>query len=71
MAMMTVAYMVVRLLQSFDHIEAAAPPTCRRTREQWPSEETRYDMEDGDTTVGIGITMAARDGVWVKLHLTK
>lgn len=72
MAMMTVSYLVVRLLQSLERLgPAEAPESTVRTKvtntSNWPSEETRYDMEDGATTFGIGITMAPRDGVWVKI----
>ncbi|KIW18539.1 hypothetical protein PV08_02827 [Exophiala spinifera] len=71
MAMMTVSYLVVRLLQSLERLVLAeAPDEIARmkltNRRSWPSEETRYDMTDGATTFGIGITMAPRDGVWVK-----
>ncbi|KAK5252908.1 hypothetical protein LTS03_008661 [Exophiala xenobiotica] len=74
MAMMTVSYLTIRLLQSLDHLELTDAPgeTMVRRKERaspyWPSEETRYDMADGTTTFGIGITMAPRDGVWVKSH---
>lgn len=72
MAMMTVSYLVVRLLQSLERLAPAeAPDGIARTkptnRGNWPSEATRYDMEDGVTTFGIGITMAPRDGVWVNI----
>jgi len=71
MALMTVSYLIVRLLQTFDQIELGPSPESmdpRRKSEEWPSEETRYDMADGDTTYNIGITMAPRDGVWVRLR---
>ncbi|KIW52271.1 hypothetical protein PV05_07922 [Exophiala xenobiotica] len=71
MAMMTVSYLTVRLLQSLDHLELTDAPESivrRKDRAYWPSEQTRYDMADGTTTFGIGITMAPRDGVWVKSH---
>jgi hypothetical protein len=74
MAMMTVSYLTIRLLQSLDHLELTDAPgeSMVRRKERaspyWPSEETRYDMADGTTTFGIGITMAPRDGVWVKSH---
>ncbi|KAJ9646203.1 hypothetical protein H2204_000866 [Knufia peltigerae] len=63
---------IVRLLQSLERLgPAEAPESTVRTKvtntSNWPSEETRYDMEDGATTFGIGITMAPRDGVWVKI----
>jgi hypothetical protein len=71
MAMATVSYVMIRLLQTFDEIEPVDAPASQdpeRNRNRWPSEETRYDMEDGQTTFKIGVTMAPRDGVWVKLH---
>ncbi|KIW99629.1 uncharacterized protein Z518_11042 [Rhinocladiella mackenziei CBS 650.93] len=70
MAMMTVSYIIVRFLQSFNHVEPTGAPNSalpRKDKVYWPGEETRYDMKDGDTTFSIGITMAPRDGVWVRL----
>jgi hypothetical protein len=71
MAMMIVSYVIIRILQNFRDIEAVAAPASREPRrnpKRWPSEETRYQMEDGETTFKIGVTMSPRDGVWVKLH---
>ncbi|OAP54522.1 hypothetical protein AYL99_10970 [Fonsecaea erecta] len=71
MAMMTVSYLIVRILQKFEHLEAVESPasqTLPRDPRNWPSEDTRYDMEDKETTFSIGITMSPRDGVWVKLR---
>jgi hypothetical protein len=68
MAMTTVSYVIIRLLQHFDRIEPADVPRPRRDPTRWPSEETRYDMKDGETTFKIGVTMSARDGVFVKFH---
>ncbi|OCT52311.1 Cytochrome P450 [Cladophialophora carrionii] len=71
MAMMTVSYVVIRILQTFDTIDPAAAPASTvlgRNPARWPSEETRYQMEDGETTFKIGVTMSPRDGVWVKLQ---
>ena len=68
---MTVSYIVVRLMQAFDRFEAAPAPQAEQRHtnpSNWPSEGTRYDMEDGETTFSIGITMAPRDGVWVRAH---
>ncbi|KIW67864.1 hypothetical protein PV04_07082 [Phialophora macrospora] len=71
MAMMIVSYVIIRILQSFQDIEPVVAPasqTPRRNPSRWPSEETRYDMKDVETTFKIGVTMSPRDGVWVKLH---
>lgn len=74
MAMMIVSYIVIRMLQQFEDIEHVDAPASRdpdKNPKQWPSEETRYDMEDGQTTFKIGVTMSPRDGVWVKLRPAK
>ncbi|KIW31271.1 uncharacterized protein PV07_02933 [Cladophialophora immunda] len=71
MAMMTVSYLIVRILQKFDRLEAVDSPASQslpRDSRNWPSEDTRYDMEDKETTFSIGVTMSPRDGVWVKLR---
>jgi hypothetical protein len=68
---MTVSYVIIRILQSFEDVEPVEAPQSRvpgRNPARWPSEETRYGMEDGETTFKIGVTMSPRDGVWVKLH---
>jgi hypothetical protein len=70
MALTTVSYIIIRILQTFD-FEAAVSPESQnpeRNPNLWPSEETRYDMNDGETTYKIGVTMAPRDGVWMKLR---
>ena len=69
--MMMVSYVIVRILQSFDDIETEDAPGSQdpnKNPNKWPSEETRYGMEDGKTTFKIGVTMGHRDGVWVKLR---
>jgi hypothetical protein len=69
MALTTVSYLIIRILQRFD-FEAAVSPESQnpeRNMDLWPSEETRYDMTDAETTYKIGVTMAPRDGVWVRL----
>jgi len=71
MANMIVSYVIIRLLQNFDKIEPMSPPASQdpsRNPRLWPSEATRYDMEDLETTYKLGLTMNARDGVFVKLH---
>lgn len=71
---MTVSYVIIRILQTFGDIEASDAPASqdpRRNPNKWPSEATRYGMEDGQTTFKIGVTMSPRDGVWVRLRPEK
>ena len=73
LAMSTISYLIVRLLQTYGQIEMAAaaaspPPVADPKHACWPSDETRYAMaEEAETTFALGITMAPRDGVWVRL----
>ena len=71
MALMTVSYVIIRFLQAFDKVEPLRAPRSQeadKDPKRWPSEATRYDMKDGETTFKIGVTMSPRDGVWVRLH---
>ena len=71
MAMSVVSYIVIRILQSFEKMEPVIAPASQdpnRNPVHWPSEATRYDMEDIETTFKLGLTMNARAGVFVNLR---
>ena len=73
MALTTVSYLIIRILQNFTELEPVEAPGARdpkRDPAQWPSEATRYNMADGETTFKVGVTMSPREGVWVKLRPT-